>query len=1055
MKLSFKLITLSIAFLSQIAPAQVATGMPPHGSFGGGPFDTVNLGNLNVNFVIPVFHKSGRGTPFTYDLSYDSSIWTPVTSGGVTQWQPASNWGWRGITEAQTGYLTYQTSYTTDVNGCRTTYYSYAYHDPYGAAHAFAGSFQAVSYYFKNGCLGLKFNALNTTSTDGSGYHLTVTTIGQLAGQLTDRGGRLITAPLNITNGAATYTDNNGNQLSVSSSGVFTDTLGTTALTVSGSGTPSSPTIFTYTAPSGGNAQYKMNYTAYTVATGFSISGIGEYGPVTNVPLVSSIHLPDGTSYQFTYESGPSSCSPCVTGRIKEVTLATGGTITYSYTGGSHGIESDGSTAGLTRTLSPGGEWQYSRTKQTGTPGPGSTWTTTVNDPAGNETDVNFAEDSTITNLTAIPPTTATYNLYETQRVVKQLVNNTQTPLLTTERCYSGNYTNCATTTVSSPIDTIDSYSQPVNGNTRGSHIEYNGSFSGSGLVSVDEEYDYGVTMGASLSSFHALRDTAISYASLSNQYGPIYDKPSSLAVYDCSTGTCSKISSTGYNYDQTTPTATSGTPQHISITGSRGNATTVTTSTSSSASLSKTFTYYDTGNVYQANDVNGAQTSYAYGDCGNSFPTTISEPLSMSRTMTWSCTGGVLTGVTDENGNSMAADYTTDPDFWRPDYTLDYAGYKTTWGYSETATESNLTFGSSVSDYRATVDGFGRPILSQQEQGPSLNEYDTVQTNYNTLGQVSGTTMPFQAAASTTSSTAPATSIQYDAMGRPTSVSDAGGGTVSYTYTKNDVLVAIGPAPSGEHLKQRQLEYDGLGRLASVCELTASSNGGYTCGQAVSQTGYWTRYKYDATGRLIGVCQNTTQPLTVDCVQTPSSGQQTRTYSYDWLGRLTSEKNPESGITTYVYDSTSTPCNGGGPTGSNGDLMMRTDASHNCSVYFYDALHRVTDVGNNLPSATNPCRRFRYDNHPGYKSSTPPGTLTNTMGRLMEAATDDCSSPTPDTILTNEWFSYGPRGPLAQAYESTPNSGGYYESVTAYAPNYAVGSIGLYNNTGAALGNL
>ena len=74
MKLSSKLIMLFVALLSQIAPAQVATGTPPYGSFGGGPFDTVNLGNLNVNFVIPVFHKAGRGTPFTYDLSYDSSI---------------------------------------------------------------------------------------------------------------------------------------------------------------------------------------------------------------------------------------------------------------------------------------------------------------------------------------------------------------------------------------------------------------------------------------------------------------------------------------------------------------------------------------------------------------------------------------------------------------------------------------------------------------------------------------------------------------------------------------------------------------------------------------------------------------------------------------------------------------------------------------------------------------------------------------------------------------------------------------------------------------------
>ena len=338
-----------------------------------------------------------------------------------------------------------------------------------------------MTYYFKSGCLGTRFNALTAASTDGSGYHLSVTTHGELAGQLTDRGGRLITAPLNVTNGAATYTDNNGNQLSVSSTRVLPIHSERPLLPSPAAAPLRVRRPLMYTAPSGGNAQYKMNYTAYTVATGFSISGIGEYGPVTNVPLVSSIHLPDGTSYQFTYESGPSSCSPCVTGRIKEVTLATGGTITYSYTGGSHGIESDGSTAGLTRTLSPGGEWQYSRTKVTGTPGPGSTWKTTVNDPAGNETDINFAEDSTQTNLTANPPTTATHNLYETQRVVNQLINNTQTPLLTTERCYSGNYTNCATATVSSPIYTIDSYAQPVNGKTRGSHVEYDGSFSGSG----------------------------------------------------------------------------------------------------------------------------------------------------------------------------------------------------------------------------------------------------------------------------------------------------------------------------------------------------------------------------------------------------------------------------------------------------------------------------------------------------------------------------------------------------------------------------------------------
>jgi hypothetical protein len=84
MKLSFSfwLLISSLAALTISGSAQVSTGTPPFGSFGGGPFDTVNLGNLNVHFAIPVVAQ-GWGMPFTYDLNYDSSIWTAVTSSGV------------------------------------------------------------------------------------------------------------------------------------------------------------------------------------------------------------------------------------------------------------------------------------------------------------------------------------------------------------------------------------------------------------------------------------------------------------------------------------------------------------------------------------------------------------------------------------------------------------------------------------------------------------------------------------------------------------------------------------------------------------------------------------------------------------------------------------------------------------------------------------------------------------------------------------------------------------------------------------------------------------
>ena len=95
---------LVLVLTSGVAVAQLATGTPRFGSFGGGPFDVVDLANLNVHFEIPVVNKAGRGMPFTYSLSYDSAVWYPVGVSGNQSWQPVLNWGWRGSTEIAVGY---------------------------------------------------------------------------------------------------------------------------------------------------------------------------------------------------------------------------------------------------------------------------------------------------------------------------------------------------------------------------------------------------------------------------------------------------------------------------------------------------------------------------------------------------------------------------------------------------------------------------------------------------------------------------------------------------------------------------------------------------------------------------------------------------------------------------------------------------------------------------------------------------------------------------------------------------------------------------------------
>jgi RHS repeat-associated protein len=244
----------------------------------------------------------------------------------------------------------------------------------------------------------------------------------------------------------------------------------------------------------------------------------------------------------------------------------------------------------------------------------------------------------------------------------------------------------------------------------------------------------------------------------------------------------------------------------------------------------------------------------------------------------------------------------------------------------------------------------------------------------------------------------------------------------VTYSYLQNDAYRTVSPAPAGENTKRKQFEYDALGRLTSVCEVT-SVNGGGSCGQNTAATGYLTQYFYDALNNLTSVIQNA-----------QSASKQTRSYFYDGLSRLTSETTPEAGTVTYQYD-TSSICWGGT---SKGDLMIRTDNAGNVMCSIYDQLHRITDVAgwknNAWYSGNGPCRRFRYDATSKGQTSPPSGSnLANLVGHLMEVETDACTTGGP---ITDEWFGYTVLGQPSDVYESTPHSGGYYHTSAGYWAN-------------------
>src|SRR6266404_4759837 len=105
--------------------AQVQTGTPPYGSFDGGP-DIINLGNLNSHYAIPIFSRAGRGMNLKAEVSFDSSVWYPVTSGSAQTWQPTYNWGWNSGSNVVIGHMWY---YVVHVSNCHTQYTRWTYYD--------------------------------------------------------------------------------------------------------------------------------------------------------------------------------------------------------------------------------------------------------------------------------------------------------------------------------------------------------------------------------------------------------------------------------------------------------------------------------------------------------------------------------------------------------------------------------------------------------------------------------------------------------------------------------------------------------------------------------------------------------------------------------------------------------------------------------------------------------------------------------------------------------------------------------------------------------------
>lgn len=972
------------------------TGFPAFSSQAGG----INLSNLNVHSSIPVVSRNGRGDRFAYSLEYDSaSLWlystgapstligfympTPTFLGIPTFGWTNSLWG-----PGSAGTFNYSTA-TCSTNANATNYYGWSYTDLHGTVHLLPASLTVSS---DASCGPTQASAF---ATDQSGFFFTVT--GSGSGVAQDRSG-------NTFGGSSVITDRNGNQVS---SGVLTDigitdTLGTTALSSSSTSDSSGhtlSTIFTYPAPGGGTASVVVNYKVYPkVELGVLCPGSnGESDPLGAMSLVDNIVLGDGVStYKFTYEPTPTSALGYVagstTGRLQTVTLPTGATIQYGYPGPNGGLSCyDGSLLNLTVTTSDG-TTTYNRSVSA------SGSTTTVTDPQGNQTVLNFQP-----LMNPQSPRALNSNLndwIETQRQIYQGSSSSGTLLQTVFTCYNGARPNCNNSTVNSPITEVSRFVQFPGGKENEQDVFVNNL----GLTTEVDEYDFGSSGPEAL-----LRKTILTYASLGNN---ILDRPASVAV--CApggsdaacNGSGTKVAQTTFGYDEGSLASTSGITQHVAVSGARGNLTSVHRwLNTNNTTLTSTNTFDDTGNVVTTTDPGNHTTTAAYGACNGAFPTQLSLPDTQSgsttihhkTSATYDCGTGLVTSSTDQNGNVTSFLYdnmfrSTEVDY--PD------GGKTTSSYPD---PNHVTVQRKIDSSRSTssttvLDGYGRVSRTALANGEST-PYDQQDSCYDGNGRLSFRSYPYQGNAPNSTATCPNTSLAgdtfaYDAAGRTTSVTHSDGKSVTTTY--GGLATEITDEGNGSTSISRILQKDGLGRLLSVCELYSGSallgGGGTpgTCGMDISGTGFLTSYGYDTLGNLTSVAQGT---LT------------NRSYTYDSLSRRTSETTPEAGTVTYTYNADSLLATRVRPTPNQGSSTVTT------TNYSYDALHRLTGRSFSGDPTNTPAATFNYD-----ESNVWGTNLANTAGRMTS---EMVGSP----LIAQQIFSYDSMGRPVLNAQCTPNT--------------------------------
>jgi RHS repeat-associated protein len=962
----------------------------------------INAANGNLHLEIPLgsFPQRG-GRQETLALVYDSNIWWQDAFFYPGGWQPnndddpfnstcpnnfgsgcsgnAPGAGWRleatmhsgfydfGIYD--TGWCSAEDDYATQHNG------PWVYEEPNGTLHSFDITTEEALYPGECGS-----SALTATgyATDGSGYYISVTD-GELP-SIYAPDGMLVSKGFN----QGSPEDTNGNQYTISSNTTsmpytysLIDTSGRAMVTESdSSGYGAGPTWYFDVANSAGTtSRYKVKTGTINVDTAFGVLYVPEYSG--SFAEVTEVDLPDGTEYQFGYDSGTTSGHY---GQLTSMTLPTGGTINYTYNM-------------VTDALGNPYSWVHTRT----TPDSSTAWTYTFATvgTACSSGQVNCEQKLTVTKPS--PSGNQDTDVYTfvlnggDWPVEVQYYSGSSTLLATTTQCYSfvtlssGSCSYSLTTASPATIvrKTATTTTLPIPGSSVSATTEYTWDTSNYGNVTQIAEWNFGTS-----TSGNPDRITNISYLNGSGYISAnILNRPSSVTVKNGS-GT-STVAQTNYCYDYASGcggsafSGVSSATSHDTTYGTsytvRGDLTQIQRLIDGTNYLTTKMAYDMTGQVTSSTDSNSNATTYSSADCykndngtsspsstspaaTNAYITSVQTALSGSTSACYYYGTGQLATATDANGKTTTFSYNDSMSWptntWLPNggWSLDVYDQSGSSPPIDTGSELYMAITSTSPSTGCTscrhdqtiLDslGLGRVGTQKLVSDPGYSGGTKIDTLYDSNGRVKSVSNPYR---TTSDATYGVETPAYDGLDRTISATHADSNVVSTSY---GAAVGSGVSQSctastygygypilatDEASKKRQTWTDAFGRVIETDEPDASGSLSlHTC------------YSYDLNNNLNGVLA--------------SDGTQTRSYTSDMLSRLTQMTDPETGTTYFCYG-TGSSCNGTSTTthcsGDPNAVCLRTDAKSITTTYTYDALNRTT--GQSYSDGT-PAVTYSYD---------------------------------------------------------------------------------------------